>query len=43
VPSELHEYSQGGHGFGWSADQTVPRGWFDVTLYGWLKKMGFAA
>jgi acetyl esterase/lipase len=44
VPSELHEYPHGGHGFGWGATPDhSPKGWFDVTLYGWLKKMGFAS
>jgi acetyl esterase/lipase len=43
VPGELHEYSKGGHGFGWGATpDNSPKGWFDVTLYGWLKDMGFA-
>jgi acetyl esterase/lipase len=44
VPSELHEYPTGGHGFGWGATpDNSPKGWFDVTLYAWLKKMGFAS
>jgi acetyl esterase/lipase len=43
VPGELHEYTKGGHGFGWSTGATVPPGWFDVTLYDWLKRMGFAS
>jgi acetyl esterase/lipase len=42
VPSELHEYPNGGHGFGYRIPEATPKGWFDVTLYGWLKKMGFA-
>jgi acetyl esterase/lipase len=43
VPGELHEYSAGGHGFGWGATPDhSPKGWFDVTLYAWLKQMGFA-
>jgi acetyl esterase/lipase len=43
VPSELHEYPQGGHGFGFRPPNGKPQGWFDVDLYGWLKKMGFAS
>jgi acetyl esterase/lipase len=44
VPGELHEYSKGGHGFGWGATpDNSPAGWFDVTLYDWLKRMGFAS
>jgi acetyl esterase/lipase len=43
IPSELHEYPHGGHGFGWTAGQTVPAGWFEVDLYAWLRKMGFAS
>lgn len=44
VSGELHEYTKGGHGFGWGATPDhSPKGWFDVTLYDWLKKMGFAS
>jgi acetyl esterase/lipase len=44
VPGELHEYSTGNHGFGFGANpDNSPKGWFDVTLYDWLKKMGFAS
>jgi len=44
VSSELHEYPTGGHGFGFGATpDNSPKGWFDVTLYAWLKKMGFAS
>jgi acetyl esterase/lipase len=43
VPSELHEYPHGGHGFGVGATpDNSPKGWFDVDLYAWLKKMDFA-
>jgi len=43
VPSELHEYPNGGHGFGFGAKPDhSPRGWFDVDLYAWLRKMGLA-
>ena len=43
VSSELHEYPTGGHGFGFGATpDNSPQGWFDVTLYDWLKKHGFA-
>ena len=43
VPGELHEYSTGGHGFGWGATpDNSPKGWFDETLYAWMKRMGFA-
>jgi acetyl esterase/lipase len=43
VPGELHEYSKGNHGFGWGATpDNSPKGWFDETLYAWLKRMGFA-
>ena len=44
VPGELHEYSTGGHGFGFGASpDNSPKGWFDVTLYAWLQRMGFAS
>ena len=44
VSSELHEYPSGGHGFGWGGNPDhSPKGWFDVTLYAWLQKMGFAS
>jgi acetyl esterase/lipase len=44
VPGELHEYSTGNHGFGFGATpDNSPKGWFDVTLYAWLKRMGFAS
>jgi acetyl esterase/lipase len=44
VPGELHEYSKGGHGFGWGATpDNSPKGWFDQTLYDWLKRNGFAS
>ena len=37
VSSEFHQYAHGGHGFGFGASPDYsPRGWFDVTLYGWL-------
>ena len=43
VPGELHEYSTGGHGFGFGATpDNSPKGWYDVTLYAWLQRMGFA-
>jgi acetyl esterase/lipase len=43
VPGELHEYSKGGHGFGFGATpDNSPKGWFDETLYDWLKRNGFA-
>jgi acetyl esterase/lipase len=43
VPSELHEYSYGGHGFGFGAKpDKSPQGWFDVDLNAWLRKMGLA-
>lgn len=41
VPSEFHQYTHGGHGFGFGANPDhSPPGWFDVTLYGWLKTQG---
>jgi acetyl esterase/lipase len=44
VPGELHEYSTGNHGFGFGATpDNSPKGWFDVTLYAWLVRMGFAS
>jgi acetyl esterase/lipase len=44
IPSELHEYPHGGHGFGFGATPDhSPKGWFDVDLYAWLRKMGFAS
>jgi acetyl esterase/lipase len=44
VPGELHEYSKGGHGFGWgNVPDNSPKGWFDETLYDWLKRNGFAS
>ncbi len=42
VASELHIYPHGGHGFGYGQEPANPKGWFDVDLYAWLKKMGFA-
>jgi acetyl esterase/lipase len=44
VTSEYHEYPTGGHawGFGQVPDKSPP-GWLDVTLYAWLKKMGFVS
>jgi acetyl esterase/lipase len=44
VQGELHEYSHGGHGFGFGATPDgSPKGWFDETLYAWLKRNGFAS
>jgi acetyl esterase/lipase len=44
VTSELHEYPTGNHGFGFgNTPDNSPKGWFDVTLYAWLQKMGFAS
>ena len=44
VPSELHAYPHGGHGFGYGRHpDNSPKGWFDVDLDAWLKKMGYAA
>jgi acetyl esterase/lipase len=44
VPAELYEYPRGGHGFGFGATpDPSPKGWFDVDLYAWLRKMGFAS
>ena len=41
VPSEFQAYPHGGHGFGFGmVPDHSPPGWFDVTLYGWLRKMG---
>ena len=42
VSSEYHEYPTGGHAWGFRAvPDKSPPGWLDVTLYAWLKKMGF--
>ena len=42
VPSVLHEYPKGGHGFGYGAvPDNSPPGWMD-TLLDWLKSQGVA-
>ena len=44
VSSEYHEYPTGGHAWGFRAvPDKSPPGWLDVTLYAWLKKMGFVS
>jgi len=44
VASEYHEYPTGGHAWGFRAvPDKSPPGWLDVTLYAWLKKIGFAS
>ena len=41
VPSALHAYPRGGHGFGYYADRpVVPAGWLDK-VWDWLKEQGF--
>lgn len=41
VPSALHEYPHGGHGFGFGPNQkNVPPGWLDKAC-DWLKAQGF--
>ncbi len=43
VPSEFHQYTHAPHGFGFGkVPAEGPEGWFDVTLYSWLKSEGFA-
>jgi acetyl esterase/lipase len=43
IPGELHEYYTGGHGWGFGAQpDNSPKGWFDETLYAWMKRNGFA-
>lgn len=43
IPSELHEYPTGGHGFGFGAkDDHSPAGWLD-RVYDWAKAQGFLA
>ncbi len=41
VPSALHEYPTGGHGYGFGPRQTTaPAGWFE-RVYEWLQQQGF--
>jgi acetyl esterase/lipase len=43
VPSALHEYPQGGHGFGYgNTPDNSPPGWLDK-VYAWLMSQGFKA
>ena len=37
IPSELHVYQKGGHGFGLGKDKGTTAGWFDSCIK-WLKE-----
>ena len=42
VPSELHVLPHGNHGFGYNGQHGGLNNWFEVDLYAWLRKNGFA-